>query len=87
MKPENLLLDSDGNLKVCDFGLSTVYSRGGKKRHLKTRCGTPAFMSPEIINGVEYEGEDADLWASAIILVILLTGSNLVLILLSFLLF
>ncbi len=76
LKPENLLLDGDGNLKVADFGLSTMFIRGKSRRVLTTRCGTPAYMSPEVSKSLEYEGDDADIWSCCIILIILLTGSK-----------
>jgi len=45
LKPENLLLDFDGSLKVVDFGLSNMYEMG---QTLKTACGSPCYAAPEV---------------------------------------
>ena len=45
MKPENLLIDFDGSLKVVDFGLSNMYEPG---QTLKTACGSPCYAAPEV---------------------------------------
>ena len=44
LKPENLLLDSDGHVKIVDFGLSKYLT--GATRSV---CGTPEYVAPEII--------------------------------------
>lgn len=72
LKPENLLLDENSNLKVSDFGLSTL-----KDQHdglLHTTCGTPAYVAPEIINKKGYSGDKADIWSCGVILFVLLAG-------------
>jgi len=53
VKPENLLLDEQLNLKMVDFGLSNTYSEGEK---LSTACGSPCYAAPELIKGLEYNG-------------------------------
>ncbi|CAJ2628210.1 unnamed protein product [Trifolium pratense] len=74
LKPQNLLLDSDGNLKVSDFGLSAL------PEHLKdgllhTACGTPAYTAPEILRrSGGYDGSKADAWSCGLILYVLLAG-------------
>ena len=44
LKPENLLLDHSGHIKIVDFGLSKYV--GNKTRSI---CGTPEYVAPEIL--------------------------------------
>ena len=69
IKPQNILLDSNFNLKIIDFGFATYLDRGA----LKTKCGTENYMAPEVFNK-NYSGKDADLFAAGIILFLLYTG-------------
>jgi 5'-AMP-activated protein kinase catalytic alpha subunit len=70
LKPENLLLDAEGHLKIADFGLS-VFSGGGM---LKTRCGTPNYVAPEIFHADGYSGAPADIWSAGVILFVMLAA-------------
>jgi len=50
LKPENVLIDMNGNLKITDFGLSkqgVETSTTGEKTY--SFCGTPEYLAPEII--------------------------------------
>ena len=72
LKPENLLLDEQGNLRVTDFGLSIVTEH--TVEYLKTRCGTPQYIAPEILMDDVYLGPPADLWSAGLILYVMLAA-------------
>ncbi|KAK9726587.1 hypothetical protein RND81_05G225000 [Saponaria officinalis] len=77
LKLENLLLDHQGNLKVSDFGLSTYFEDIDQPdRLLKTSCGTPHYVAPEVVSkrGQGYDGAKADIWSCGVILYVFLAG-------------
>lgn len=74
LKLENLLLDASGNLKVSDFGFSALSQQARDDGLLHTTCGTPNYVSPEVLNDRGYDGAPADLWSCGVILFVLLAG-------------
>ncbi|CCD69087.1 Maternal embryonic leucine zipper kinase [Caenorhabditis elegans] len=76
LKPENLLLTEDLHLKLIDFGLCAKTEKGRIDKHnLDTCCGSPAYAAPELIQGLQYKGNEADVWSMGILLYTLLVGA------------
>ncbi|CAM9413077.1 unnamed protein product [Chrysoparadoxa australica] len=72
LKPENLLLTSqndDANIKIADFG----FARSFKAGPMKSQCGTPGYVAPEILKHSEYTSS-VDMWSIGVIIYILLGG-------------
>jgi len=74
LKPENILYkDSspESAIKVADFGLARIVSG---KDMMKTACGTPGYVAPEILKNQGYSSGAVDVWSAGVILYILLCG-------------
>lgn len=71
LKPHNLLLTDQGVVKIADFGLSVTVN--SQLDLLKTMCGSPLYMSPEIIDGDKYTAK-SDLWSVGLIYYQLIYG-------------
>lgn len=70
IKPENMLLDKRGHLKVIDFGFAKHLHEEEKTY---TFCGTPDYLAPEVIRGDGYNYE-ADLWSLGVFIYELVVG-------------
>lgn len=71
IKPQNILLSSSGDAKLCDFGFSR--KMGINTYVLTSVKGTPLYMAPELIEEKPYD-HNADLWSLGCILYELLLG-------------
>ena len=72
LKPDNILLDCQNNIKIADFGLSEEFTPGEK---LNTFCvGTPEYMAPEVFQGHKFDGPKVDVWSLGVILYEMLTA-------------
>ena len=71
LKLENLLLTTDGLLKIADFGVT----KSLEFNPMKTCCGSPDYIAPELITSQRgYDGRLADIWSCGVILYAMLAG-------------
>ena len=66
LKGENLLITSNGRLKITDFGFARIAARNEEESKRLTFCGTDSYMSPEILLGNEF-GLPTDIFSLGII--------------------
>jgi serine/threonine protein kinase len=77
LKSDNIVLSGEEyTIKLLDFGFSSKIIRtiNGKARHQTGQVGTKAYAAPEVLNGIPYDGEKADIFCLGVILFNLRTG-------------
>lgn len=72
LKPENLLVDSDGHIRICDFGFAKCLEDGEKTT---TLCGTPEYLAPELVLSRGH-CRAVDYWALGVLVFELITGNT-----------
>jgi serine/threonine-protein kinase CHEK1 len=82
LKPENILL-SEGNLKLADFGMATMFEYKGQRKQSSTMCGSPPYIAPEVLrcndsrsHSAKYAADLVDIWSCGVILFVLLVGNT-----------
>ena len=72
IKLDNILLDADGAVKICDFGVSREITGD---EILYEKSGTPAYIAPEILKDKGYYGRKEDIWSAGVVLYTMLSGN------------
>lgn len=72
IKPENLLISSEGRIKIGDFSISQTFQDNNDE--IQRSPGTPVFTAPECCSGSPYHGKAADVWALGVTLFCMLFG-------------
>ena len=72
IKLDNILLTSEGDIRICDFGVSKLVKAG---EIMTEQCGTPAYIAPEIFENKGYEGYASDVWSAGVVLFAMLYGT------------
>lgn len=74
LKPENLLVDGDGRVRLLDYGIARVVNDSDSDALRVRATGTPSFMSPEQVEGLEEVGPRSDIYSFGATLFALATG-------------
>lgn len=80
IKPSNILVDNELNVKYCDFGLSWFFGSESLYKTAERVISTPAYLAPEAIFNLQIEAHEikaVDLWALGCLIYELIFGKPL----------
>ena len=74
LKCENILIFHNNRAAISDFGFSCFYNNSADK--CQTFCGSKAYASPEVLQGIPYDPKLSDVWSLGIVLFTMLCGTQ-----------
>ena len=72
LKPTNILIASDGTVKICDFGISKLMTI--EEQTMTRGVGSQKFMAPEVINEENFYDEKVDVYSFGVVVIFILGG-------------
>ncbi|XP_055610054.1 testis-specific serine/threonine-protein kinase 3-like isoform X2 [Uranotaenia lowii] len=75
LKCENILITSNFNAKLSDFGFSRYIMENGEVELSRTYCGSFDYAAPEILKGQPYDAKASDMWAFGVMMYVMLNKS------------
>ncbi|MBI3527501.1 MAG: protein kinase [Betaproteobacteria bacterium] len=76
IKPANILIDTEGNVMVADFGIAHLFGGGGEEAQSTPVMGTPSYMSPEQKLGTASVTRASDIYSLGVVMYELFTGKK-----------
>ena len=61
VKPQNIMITTEGNIKLCDFGLVSCHEKAFSEDN--SILGTPYYVSPEMVDGSSYQDNRSDIYS------------------------
>lgn len=74
LKCENILVFESNKAAVSDFGFSCTFNEHADSFLCRTFCGSTAYASPEVLQGIPYDPRKSDVWSLGIVLFTMLCG-------------
>lgn len=75
IKPTNILIGSDGSIKISDFGISKLMT--AEEQSMTCGAGTQKFMAPEVIDECSNYDEKVDVYSFGVLLFYILSGGEM----------
>jgi serine/threonine protein kinase len=73
VKPHNIMITTEGNIKLCDFGLVSCHEKAFSEDD--SIMGTPYYVSPEMVDGASYQDNRSDIYSLGATLFHMLLGT------------
>ncbi|KAJ3682337.1 hypothetical protein LUZ60_014910 [Juncus effusus] len=78
IKPDNLLFDQEGKIRLSDFGSAAYFGTDNfyhNSHKMSGIVGTPCYVAPEVLRGEDYD-EKIDVWSAGVVMYVMLSGGS-----------